>query len=61
MQVELNLEESIIILFLCRVNPNYVRMGSNNYWVVSGDSLKDQNSKKYDDEIRPYRILLKAI
>lgn len=48
-------------IFMCRVNPNYVRMGSNNYWVVSGDSLKDQNSKKYDDEIRPYRILLKAI
>ena len=52
--------KSYNFIFMCRVNPKYVRMSSNNYWVVSGDSLSDQNAKKYDDEIRPYRILLKS-
>ena len=49
------------LTFMCRVNPYYVRISGNrpNYWVVSGDSLTDVNSKKYDSEIRPYRILLK--
>ena len=50
-----------IFIFMWRVNPKFVRMASNNYWVVSGDSLYDSNAKKYDDEIRPYRMLLKQV
>lgn len=55
------LGQNYYFVFMCRVNPNYVRMSSNinDYWVVSGDDLKDPNGKKYDDQIRPYRILLK--
>jgi hypothetical protein len=47
--------------FMCRVNPYQVRIceGEPNYWVVSGDKLNDLNAKKFDSEIRPYRILLK--
>ena len=47
--------------FMCRVNPYYVRFCQNrpNYWVVSGDNFTNKNAKKYDSEIRPYRILLK--
>ena len=47
--------------FMCRVNPYQVRIcgGYKNYWVVSGDNLHDLNAKKFDSEIRPYRILLK--
>ena len=47
--------------FMCRVNPYHVRFcgGYSNYWVVSGDDLVNPNTKKYDSEIRPYRILLK--
>jgi hypothetical protein len=47
--------------FMCRVNPYQVRFCGDypNYWVVSGDNLSDLNAKKYDSEIRPYRILLK--
>ena len=51
--------KSYKFVFMCRVNPKYVRISDNNYWVVSGDDLKDPNAKKYDAEIRPYRILLK--
>ena len=48
---------------MCRVNPYKVRFasGSDDYWIVSGDKIGDSNSKKYDDEIRPYRILLKEV
>ena len=48
-------------VFMCRVNPDYVRISSSNhdYWVVSGDDINDLNAKKYDDQIRPYRMLLK--
>ena len=47
-----------------RVNPYIVRISKSSggeYWVVSGDNLNQGVSKikKYDDEIRPYRILLK--
>ena len=47
--------------FMCRVNPYQVRIcgGYKNYWIVSGDNLNDLNAKKFDSEIRPYRILLK--
>ena len=48
---------------MCRINPYKVRICKNKpeYWVVSGDNLNQGVSKikKYDDEIRPYRILLK--
>ncbi len=48
-------------IFMCRVNPYQVRISRKNpnYWVVSGDDLNDLNVKKFDSEIRPYRILLK--
>ena len=47
--------------FMCRVNPYHVRFCGkyDKYWVVSGDNLSDIKAKKYDSEIRPYRILLK--
>ena len=46
---------------MCRVNPYKIRIakGMPIYWIVSGDSLSSGNIKKYDDEIRIYRILLK--
>ena len=50
-------------VFMCRINPYKVRICKDKpeYWVVSGDNLNQGVSKikKYDDEIRPYRILLK--
>ena len=52
------------LVFMCRVNPYKVRFassGSDAYWIVSGGKIGDSNSKKYDDEIRPYRILLKEV
>ena len=53
--------KSYKLVFMCRVNPYKVRFakGSNDYWIVSGDQIGSQSSKKYDDEIRPYRILLR--
>ena len=52
------------LVFMCRVNPYKVRMSDDkgyakDYWVVSGDEINDPEGKKYDNEIRPYRILLK--
>ena len=52
------------LVFMCRVNPYKVRFVEKShppYWIVSGDLINDQNAKKYSDEIRPYRILLKKI
>ena len=52
------------LVFMCRVNPYKVRFAEKNdppYWIVSGDLMNDKNGKKYSDEIRPYRILLKKI
>jgi len=49
-------------VFMCRINPYKVRFAQKAdpaYWIVSGDSIGSQNAKKYIDEIRPYRILLK--
>ena len=50
-------------VFMNRVNPYKVRISKEKkiYWIVSGDKLNDKSnqSHKYDDEIRPYRILLK--
>ena len=47
--------------FMCRVNPSHVRIceGYDKNWIVSGDDFHDLNAKKFDSEIRPYRILLK--
>ena len=48
------------IVFMCRVNPYKVRFTNLSYeWIVSGDKIDASKSKRYDDEIRPYRILLK--
>ena len=47
---------------MCRVNPYKIRIcsGEKNYWIVSGDKIREKSYKaKYDNEIRPYRILLK--
>ena len=47
---------------MCRINPNKVRFGNKEhlaYWIVSGDKIGSSDARKYIDEIRPYRILLK--
>ena len=51
------------LILMCRVNPYKCRIAERlpDYWIVSGDPLSGGNIKKYDDEIRPYRILLKKI
>ena len=51
------------LILMCRVNPYKYRIAQSypDYWIVSGDPLNQGNIKKYDDEIRPYRILLKKI
>ena len=46
---------------MVRVNPYKVRMGANQYWVVNGDEISNDQGRKYDEEIRPYRILLKDL
>ena len=53
---------SYYFVFMCRINPYKVRFANKGfppYWIVSGDPIGSQNAKKYTDEIRPYRILLK--
>ena len=60
-------EKKYSLVFMCRVNPHHVRMQKkfdshdkhSCYWVVSGEKLDSKKNKKYDDEIRPYRILIK--
>lgn len=51
------------IILMCRINPYKVRICEidNNLesWIVNGDELNDLNGKKYDDEVRVYRILMK--
>ena len=47
---------------MCRINPYKVRFVNKDhppYWIVSGDPINRNEAKKYIDEIRPYRILLK--
>ena len=53
--------EEYYFIFMCRVNPYFVRISEDDdkNWIVSGDNLSDIKAKKYDSEIRPYRILLK--
>lgn len=50
------------LVFMCRVNPYKIRIceDEKDYWIVSGDKIgKESKKEKYDNEIRPYRILLK--
>ena len=50
------------VIFMCRINPYKVRIcryGNNKEaWIVNGDRLNDTYGKKYDDEVRLYRILI---
>ena len=48
---------------MLRVNPYKIRIceGEKDYWVFEGDSLGEKTKRKFDDEVRPYRILLKEI
>ena len=52
-------------VFMLRVNRYKIRIceGEPNYWVFEGDSLenKEKTIRKFDDEVRPYRILLKEM
>ena len=50
-------------VFMLRVNPYKIRIceGEKDYWVFEGDSLGEKTKRKFDDEVRPYRILLKEI
>ena len=50
-------------VFMLRVNPYKIRISEDkpDYWVFEGDSLDDNSKRKFDDEVRPYRILLKEI
>ena len=50
-------------VFMLRVNPYKIRISEDepDYWVFEGDSLGENSKRKFDDEVRPYRILLKEI
>ena len=50
-------------VFMLRVNPYKIRIceTEKDYWVFEGDSLGEKTKRKFDDEVRPYRILLKEI
>ena len=47
---------------MCRINPYKVRIfkyGKNKEgWIVNGDRLNDTYGRKYDDEVRLYRVLI---
>ena len=60
-EAENYLQHKLSCLLMCRVNPYKVRIckSNTNYWIVSGDFLNNLNVKKYDNEIRIYRILIK--
>ena len=51
------------LVFMLRVNPYKIRIceDEKDYWVFEGDSLDEKTESKFDDEVRPYRILLKEI
>jgi len=57
------------VIFMCRINPKKVRIAHNvstfrgleDYWIVSGEVFDSNSENRHDDEIRPYRILLKKI
>ena len=47
---------------MCRINPYKVKIcryiDNKEAWIVNGDRLNDIEGKKYDDEVRLYRILI---
>ena len=51
------------VVFMCSINPFKVKIADvgngKEYWIVNGDNLNDIYGRKKDDEVRPYRILLK--
>ena len=50
------------VIFMCRININEVKIANTTegeYYIVNGDKLNDPNGMKKDNEIRPYRILVK--
>ena len=53
--------KNIKFVFMLRVNPYKIRIcqGFQDYWVFEGVSLIEKTKRKFDDEVRPYRILLK--
>ena len=50
------------IVFMCRINPNRVRIWNisenRDYMIVNGDKLDDIYGTLKTDEVRPYKILL---
>ena len=47
---------------MCRINLNEVKIANTSegeYYIVNGDKLNNPNGMKKDNEIRPYRILVK--
>ena len=50
------------VIFMCRINPYKVKIcryiDNKEAWIVNGDRLNDIEGKKYDDEVRLYRILI---
>ena len=55
--------KKFIFVFMLRVNPYKIRIcsGEPDYWVFKGEDLYEKTNRKYDDEVRPYRILIKEI
>ena len=56
-------EKQFRFVFMLRVNPYKIRISQDtpDYWVFEGDYLQDKTVRKFDDEVRPYRILIKEI
>ena len=50
------------IVFMCRINPNRVRIWNisedRDYMIVNGDKLDDIYGTLKTNEVRPYKILL---
>ena len=50
MQKLLNIKYKLRVVFMCRINPEQVKIcNDNKYYIVSGGNV--------DDEVRPYRVL----
>ena len=56
-------EKQFRFVFMLRVNPYKIRISESepDYWVFEGDYLNEKTVRKFDDEVRPYRILIKEI
>ena len=50
------------VVFMCRLNPNYVRIANrgsyNDYMIINGDYIDDMFGTPKINEVRPYKILL---